>query len=103
MLVIRVKVTEIVIPEVLTPNGDGKNDIFNIKNIEYFPDNELLIFNRWGNLVYQMQGYKNTWDGTPNVSGKTGSEKLPTSTYFYLLKINGEEVKAYRGFVQLVY
>ena len=102
-IVIDVYVAEVIVPELLTPNGDGKNDVFNIKNIDYFPNNELLIFNRWGNLVYKMKGYKNTWDGTPNSEGKTGSDKLPTSTYFYLLQLNDKDAKVYRGFVELIY
>jgi gliding motility-associated-like protein len=103
-VIVVVNITDIRIPEIFTPNGDGKNDIFNIKNIEFFPDNELLIFNRWGNLVYSMKSYDNSWDGSPNAAGKTGSSKLPTGTYFYLLKLtmNSEE-KVFRSFIQLVY
>ncbi|MGZ4042950.1 MAG: T9SS type B sorting domain-containing protein [Bacteroidia bacterium] len=100
---IQVNPTTIEVPEVLTPNGDGKNDVFDIKNIEYYPDNELLIFNRWGNTVYSMKSYKNEWNGSPNVSGKTGTGKLPPGTYFYLLKLNDGENHVFRGFCELLY
>lgn len=103
-IIIKVNIKSIKISEVLTPNGDGHNDFFNIENIEFFPDNELLIFNRWGNQVYGMKSYKNDWNGSSNSTGKTGSGVLPAGTYFYLLKviIEGEE-NVYRAFVQLIY
>lgn len=102
-VVIDVIVANIFIPEVLTPNNDGHNDVFYIKNIEYFPDNELFIFNRWGNLVYKTKSYKNTWDGIPNSDQKTGSNKLPPATYFYLLNLGDKDNKTFKGFVQLMY
>ncbi len=102
-IVINVNVATIFIPEILTPNGDGLNDVFNIKGIEYFPDNELFIFNRWGNLVYKIKSYKNTWDGTPNAEGKTGNNKLPPATYFYLLNLGDKDNQVFKGFVQLMY
>lgn len=90
------------IPELMTPNGDGKNDNFEIKNIGSFPNNELQIFNRWGNLVYSMNGYYNNFNGTPNY--KSNSEgKLPSGTYFYILKLGDAENKVYKGFLQLAY
>jgi len=90
------------IPELLTPNGDGKNETFEIKGIGSFPNNELQIFNRWGNLVYSQTGYYNTFNGTPNY--KSNSEgKLPDGTYFYILKLGDAENKVYKGFVQLAY
>lgn len=93
---------EIEVPELLTPNDDGKNDVFYIKNLEYFPDNELLIFNRWGHVVYSMKKYINDWEGSANIGG-TGNGKLPTGTYFYLLKLNDAENRVYKGFCQLLY
>jgi gliding motility-associated-like protein len=58
-----------IIQSSITPNGDGVNDFFIIKNIEQFPSNELYIFDKSGNLVYHTEYYYNTWDakkdGTP--------------------------------------
>ena len=102
-VVVNVTISTIVVPEILTPNGDGHNDVFDIKNIEYFPENELFVFNRWGNLVYKVKSYKNTWDGVPNADGKTGDGKLPPATYFYLLKLNDTNNQIFKGFVQLMY
>ncbi len=102
-VIINVNIATVLVPEILTPNGDGHNDVFDIKNIGYFPDNELFIFNRWGNLVYKTKGYNNTWTGVPNSSGKTGNEKLPPATYFYLLNLGDKDNQVFKGFVQLMY
>ncbi|MDD2412851.1 MAG: gliding motility-associated C-terminal domain-containing protein, partial [Bacteroidales bacterium] len=69
---------ELDIPNVFSPNGDGINDTWVIKNLELHPENELVIINRWGNEVYTQKSYKNDWDGT----------QLNEGTYFYVLKVN---------------
>jgi len=76
-----------------SPNDDGINDFFTIRGIQYFPDNELQIFTRWGTRVFRQKGYKNKWDGTFE------NQKLPDGTYFYLLT-DGTGAK-YSGFVQI--
>lgn len=76
-----------------SPNGDGQNDYFTIGGINQYPNNELVIFNRWGTEVFKMKGYKNVWDGTWN------DKILPDGTYYYVLK-DGVG-KKYQGFVQL--
>jgi gliding motility-associated-like protein len=92
------------IPEVVTSNGDGKNDFFEIKGLyENYPQNKLEIYNRWGNLVYSSTPYKNDWNGTPNAAGKTGSNKLPTGTYYFILQLNDVNQTSFKGFVQLQY
>ncbi len=68
------------------PNGDGMNDTWFIRGIENYPDNSVMIFNRWGDKLRDFTGYNNTsivWDGT-NYKG----EKLPAGTYYYVLKLN---------------
>ena len=65
----------IVIPNIFTPNNDGKNDVFKIAGLESFPGSQLLIFNRWGNQVYQAGDYLNNWDGSGLAEG----------TYYYVL------------------
>jgi gliding motility-associated-like protein len=73
----------------LTPNLDGDNDVWWIKNIEFYPDNKLWIYNRWGNLVYSTTGYdnvNNAWDGT-----RLGKD-MPAAVYYYILDLsNGED------------
>jgi gliding motility-associated-like protein len=78
---------------VFTPNNDGFNDFFEIKNVEKYPDSDLKIFNRWGNLVYQYVGYRNDWDG----------RDAPDGTYYYLLTyVFKGETKVYKGSLSIV-
>jgi gliding motility-associated-like protein len=53
----------IIIPNILTPNGDGLNDIFVIRNLLVYDYRKIVIFNRWGKAVYTSEGYNNDWDG----------------------------------------
>lgn len=91
------------IPEVFTPDGDGKNDFFVIKGIEGRTVN-ITVFNRWGNKVYQNNAYDNTWNGTPNVSGLIiGSNKLPQGTYYYVVEFEDGVDDPINGYVVLQY
>ena len=85
----------------ISPNGDGINDVFTIEGVELF-NNNLKIFNRWGRVVYDVQNYKNTFNGVANkkVVGNQGN-KLPVGTYFYVLKT--ENNKSYSGWLYLNY
>ncbi len=100
--VLTLKSDDLFIPDVFTPDGDGKNDFFVIKgllgNVEY----KLIVFNRWGNKVYENPTYDNTWDGIPNVSGTLGSQKLPQGTYYYIFEAK-DGSKPITGFVVLQY
>ncbi|WP_415831444.1 gliding motility-associated C-terminal domain-containing protein, partial [Flavobacterium terrigena] len=69
-----------------TPNEDGSNDYFNIKCAEYYPNNKLEIYNRYGNLVYETKGYNNNWKGISNVNGTFNGNVLPTGTYYYVFE-----------------
>jgi gliding motility-associated-like protein len=53
----------ITIPNVFSPNGDGVNDFFRIRNLELYDFRPLVIYNRWGAIVYQSDRYNNDWDG----------------------------------------
>ena len=74
----------------LTPNGDGQNDVFTIRNIELYPNNTVKIFNRWGVEVYSIKGYGQNGNYFRGISqGRAtiqGSEELPAATYFYFLE-----------------
>ncbi|MFN8347565.1 MAG: gliding motility-associated C-terminal domain-containing protein [Spirosomataceae bacterium] len=63
---IRVLVMDLLfIPDVFSPNGDGLNDRWEIRNIEHFPEAEVFVYNRWGEVVFhQDKGYQNPWDGS---------------------------------------
>lgn len=79
------------IPQVLTPNSDGMNDVWFIEGLENYPSASVEIFNRWGNRVFYQNPYQNNWDGTSN-NGALGSGYLPDATYFFILDLgNGTQ------------
>ena len=78
------------ITEGISPNGDGMNDTWFIRGIEHYPDNNVKIYNRWGNLIFETDQYNNTtnaWDGTLNRGMNLGKKATP-GTYFYILELN---------------
>ncbi|HPB01523.1 MAG: gliding motility-associated C-terminal domain-containing protein [Bacteroidales bacterium] len=81
----------LVFPNVITPNNDGFNDVFEIVNVEKFPECKLTVFNRWGNIVYMASPYRNDWDGENSADG----------TYFYVF-IYGKDSKEYRGSLTII-
>ncbi len=71
-----------------SPNGDATNEFFTIDCIEQYPNNRLEIYNRWGNIVFSMDGYDNSFDGTSNGRVVVNEEKkLPIGTYYYVLDL----------------
>ncbi len=99
--VIIIPQTDFFIPEVFTPNDDGKNDFFVIKGGKKL---KLTVFNRWGNKVYEKSEYDNTWNGYPNASGLIlGNSKLPQGTYYYIIEFSDAENKPMTGYVVLQY
>ena len=93
--------TGITIPEAFTPDGDNVNDYFVIVGIANFTNNKLSIFNRWGNIVYEINGYQNQWNGNANGSMIVGSEPLPTGTYYYILDLYGDGTIIHKGSIYL--
>jgi gliding motility-associated-like protein len=73
---------------VITPNGDGENDFLAFENLEKFPRNRLIVFNRWGGEVYSSLSYENDWGGTYN------GNKLPTGDYYYVLSVGDKQLKS---------
>ena len=90
------------IPEVFTPNDDGKNDRFVIKT-EAQAKIDIKVFNRWGSLVYKNTEYDNTWDGTANSGTLFGNSKLPQGTYYYIIDIESCDKQLVRGYVVIQY
>ena len=80
--------SEFFIPEGFSPNGDGTNDVFNITGLENFPGSTIVIFNRWGNVVFEEAPYLNVWDGHCNSGLTVGGDEVPVGTYFYLVDLN---------------
>lgn len=74
----------------ITPNGDGNNETLVIDGIIYYPENELRVFNRWGELVWVGKNYDNVnvvWNG----QNRRG-QNLPDGTYYYLVSIPGQDL-----------
>ncbi|MEZ4961741.1 MAG: PKD domain-containing protein [Saprospiraceae bacterium] len=81
------------VPNIITPNGDGTNDAFFVNCLEdQFPNNSIKIFNRWGDLVYQSEPYKNDWKGTYK------GDPLPPGTYFYILQLDVKVNELLQGY-----
>jgi gliding motility-associated-like protein len=73
------------IPEGFSPDGDGVNDVFEIKNPQGI-NMGVSIFDRFGKLVYKSDDYKNDWDGRPNQEGFDNSRPIGRGTYYYAVK-----------------
>jgi gliding motility-associated-like protein len=91
------------IPQIITP-GEKTNNKWVLNYTKKFPKVQVDIFNRWGSLVYKSPVPYNDeegWDGTPNVGGTLGSERLPSGTYYYVIdRGNGDPIET--GFIELV-
>lgn len=87
-----------IFPTVITPNLDGKNDLFVINYLEkIYPDCRVIIFNRWGSVIFESVGYEDPWDGTHL------GEKLPMGTYFYKIELNDSESTVYTGPISIIH
>jgi gliding motility-associated-like protein len=84
------------VPNTFSPNNDGSNDVWIIPGIENYPDNRMVIMNRFGDLLYESASYGtvNAWAGTRN--GKV----LPDGVYYYLLELGNGVVK--KGTISIV-
>jgi gliding motility-associated-like protein len=80
---------------VVTPNGDGYNDKFIVKNIDYYPNNTLKIFDKAGRILYTKHTYANDWDGTINGS------PLSEGTYYYIIDL-GSGIGTFKGFINII-
>lgn len=85
------------IPTAFTPNFDGVNDTWEIPGLkEIYPNNRVLVYNRWGNLIFESEGYDTPWDGTYN------GEPLPVGSYFFIIDFNDGVKEQERGTVTIV-
>ena len=90
-----IQVLKLQIPNVITPDGDGKNDSFKIVGLAAYPESKLTIVNRWGNEVWHSIGttYKNEWTG----------QGLNEGTYYYVLQLNDSFYKApFTGSISII-
>ena len=86
---------DLVVYNGISPNGDGINDSFRIDGIENYPGNKVNIYNRWGNRVFHMDGYKNEWTGT-----WSDDRILPDGTYIYIVDL-GDGSSLLKGYIEI--
>lgn len=73
---------DITFPNGFSPNADGKNDVWVIDFISLFPECQVEVYNRWGQLLFLSVGYNTPWDGTFN------NQPVPVGTYYYIINLN---------------
>jgi gliding motility-associated-like protein len=78
-----------------SPNGDGINDTWVIRNIDQYPNNIVRVFDRLGRLVYSASNYTNSWDGIYQ------GTLLPEDTYYYILDFSNEH-KQMKGYISIL-
>jgi len=87
----------VVASNVLSPNGDGSNDAWIIKDLDRYAENELTVLDRGGRVVYKVKNYQNNWTGDIN------DLPLAEDTYFYILILRkGGRTATQRGFISLI-
>jgi len=88
-VVVNVIACDLTIPNIITPNGDGFNETFEVENLPYYPNSILMVYNRWGKKIYENPNYLNEWDG----------ENFADGTYFFILRVNygNEEYEDHHG------
>ena len=80
----------------ISPNGDGRNDVFLVDGLQNYPDHTVCIFNRWGNQVLNQKNYQNDWSGTWN------GTNVPDGTYFYFIRDNIKNEMVLTGYIQIL-
>ncbi len=89
---------KIALPDGFSPNGDGVNDTYDYNNLDIlYPNFEIEIFNRYGNIVYKGRASNPRFDGTSNQARTVVKGDLPVGVYFYIFKFNDGETKPEQG------
>ena len=85
-------------PTAFTPNGDGKNDVWRIPELEAFPQAVVEIYDRWGNLLFKSEpGYSDPWNGISN-KGK----EMPMDSYYFVIDFQQDDLESLAGTVTLI-
>jgi gliding motility-associated-like protein len=81
---------DLTLPTGFSPNGDPYNETYVILGIDQHPNNTFIVFNRWGNIVYEVSGYNNEWAGT-NQDG----DDLPDGTYYVIFEADNRQFNSF--------
>ncbi|PLB18779.1 MAG: Protein containing bacterial Ig-like domain [Flavobacteriaceae bacterium FS1-H7996/R] len=93
---------ELFLPDGFSPNGDGVNDTYEVDNLAIlYPNFEIEIYNRYGNIVYKGKASTPRFDGKPNQSRTTFKGDLPVGMYYYIFNFNDGENKPKQGHLYL--
>jgi gliding motility-associated-like protein len=88
----------ITLPNIITPNGDGYNDAWVLNPKINLAGSHLIIFDRWGDKVYETTNYANNWQGTYMNTGN----KVPDGTYYYVLTVPAQDNHTYEGPINIL-
>jgi gliding motility-associated-like protein len=91
--------TGLYIPKAFTPNGDGKNDKWDIPGLAMYPDAEVFVFDRAGQIMYRNKG---NYISKP-FDGKLKGQPLPGAVYVYIIYLNDVDKRVVKGVVTIVY
>lgn len=93
------------IPNLITPNADGHNDLWEINGLDKFESATVDIYNRWGNLIYSISPYSEPWNGTPNKGTMLdkGDDRVPSGTYFYIIDLHDDTHPPFKGYLEVQY
>jgi gliding motility-associated-like protein len=92
----------VIIPNSFSPNDDSYNDKFVIVNLEQYDNNSIVIYNRWGDKVYEASPYQNDWDGTSeNAKMVINGNQVVDGTYYFVLDLGIEDKDPINGFIDL--
>jgi gliding motility-associated-like protein len=86
---------KLLIHNVITPDGNGQNDVWYITNIDFYPEATVQLFNRWGEMMFETLAYQNDWNGV------FGTDQLPDGTYYYIITFPDTDIH-YKGAVTLL-
>jgi gliding motility-associated-like protein len=86
---------DVIANNLLTPNGDGRNDTWFVKNIDLFPNNTVTVFDHSGKVMYTKKGYNNDWDGNYN------GQPLKEDTYYYVIDLGPGDRKI-KGYITVL-
>ena len=83
-------------PNAFTPNGDAYNDSWQVDNINFYKDAEIIIFNKWGNKIHRQTGTYDPWDGTIN------GVPAPSATYYWIINPNYKSRESFTGNLTII-
>jgi gliding motility-associated-like protein len=87
---------DVFIPNAFSPNNDSHQDVWNIPGVNNNPKARVIIFNRWGQKIFESKGYNQPWDGTYK------GEPQPIGAYYYQVQPDVDKAKIVTGFVMIV-